>query len=68
MSRDLGKRVHRELTSLGFVLVREHKHRVYRHPLGGPQLVTPKTHGEKRGARNDVQRARRIARELGVIA
>jgi predicted RNA binding protein YcfA (HicA-like mRNA interferase family) len=52
------------LRAMGFVLHRDTRHRIYRHPAGGPQLVCPKTPSDVRGWKNTLGDARRIVRAL----
>lgn len=58
------REVDAQLRAMGFVLHRETRHRIYRHPKGGPQLTCPKTPSDSSGPRNTIADARRILRNL----
>lgn len=53
----------RELLDLGFALVRERKHKVYRRERDGRTVVLPKSGSDWRGAKNARALIRRIREE-----
>lgn len=63
MNRE-AKRVDRELTDMGFVLVRAKRHLVYHHPKGGEPVTAPKSASDHRASRNVLAKAKRVVRDL----
>ena len=61
MNRKDRKRLHRQIEAMGFILVRDKNHRIYRHPEHGP-LVTGASTSDWRAAKNALTRARRMTR------
>jgi predicted RNA binding protein YcfA (HicA-like mRNA interferase family) len=56
------KRLHRRIEALGFTLVRDKRHLVYRHPVHG-LLVMGATTSDHRAVKNALARAQRMTQE-----
>jgi hypothetical protein len=62
MTRKDRNRLHRQIESMGFVLIRHKNHRIYRHPVHGP-LVMGSSTSDWRSAKNALARAQRMTKE-----